>query len=166
MHIGNVLAIYILAFATIALFHGIDFWMEHPDIIHDLHRSHGAASIWDAEQTHRITEAPTAQIHRLRHSDFNGACTKPTRIVTVRMATVAMRVQQYKMLRTATDALIGQQDSGAWSTARSKEYPPLLSLAIALAMIDSMIRVPLNLNDRDITVEDFTSFSLPPSIIS
>ena len=43
----------------------------------------------------------------------------------------------------ATDSLKGKDEHGAWKTARAKEYPFRLSLAIANAMIAAAKRPPV-----------------------
>ena len=68
--------------------------------------------------------------------------------MSVRMSTMATRLRAWQHVVQATGTLKGKDDKGAWRTSRAKEYPRRLSAAIALAMADSVKRIPVSFKDK------------------
>ena len=130
---------------TLASFYGIDAWMEHPDIIEGQHGhlSKGAPSIWFLEAVKRLELLPFVRHHSAPHYKYGGQSVKPTRLFTVRMATLSQRLSQWRHVRHPSQSLRGKNEDGSWRTSRAKEYPRRLSAAIAYAMVDALRRTPV-----------------------
>ena len=124
--------------------------MEHPDVIEGPHGqdSKEAPSVWFLEQLQRLRLLPTITIHHTPHANYGGYSVKPTRIMAVRLGSVATRLKEWQRVVKAVGTLKGKDEKGAWRTSRAKEYPRHLSAAIALAMTDAIKIIPVSFKDK------------------
>ena len=126
---------YTIAFATRALFFGIGAWVEHLGLL-PKHYTYGAPSIWRLEQIQRLAQSPNCRRRQVLHSDFGGESLKPSGLLLLHSdefetheESHACRVQPTKQLKSK------DVEAGAWNTSAANEYPPLLSAALARAMV-------------------------------
>ena len=134
---------YTTAFATLALFCAIGSWVEHPGLL-PKHYTNGAPSMWRLEQIQRLAQSPHCQRRQVLHSDFGGQSMKPTSLLLLHLAEFETHEHSHASKAAPTKQLKGKdKETGAWNTSAAKEYPPLMSAALARAMVDDACRQPI-----------------------
>ena len=96
------------------------------------------------EQILKLIALPNTRRQQVKHSDYAGPASKPTGIFAHRLFTLEQRLLQFKFPVKPRTALKGRDLlTGEWRTAVSKEYPPPLSHALALTMVDEATAAPI-----------------------
>ena len=124
-------------------FCGIGAWVEHPGIL-PKHQLVGAPSIWKLRPIQRLAQSPHCRRRQVLHSDFDGDSMKPTGLLLLRLDQFEAHEITHACKVHPTRQLKGKDEvTGAWNTSAANEYPPLLSAALARAMVDDACRHPI-----------------------
>ena len=140
---ANVLLTYTIAFASLAFFCGIGAWVEHPGLL-SKHQLLGAPSTLKLEPIQRLAQPPHCRRRQVLFSDFGGDSMKPTGLLLLHLDQFEVHEISHACKVHPTRQLKGKDEvTGAWNTSAAKEYPPLLSAALARAMVDDACRHPI-----------------------
>eukprot|EP00438_Fugacium_kawagutii_P019378 Skav207918 [mRNA] locus=scaffold190:418633:423325:+ [translate_table: standard] len=111
--------------------------MEHPGTPADASR----ASVWKTQVHEFIMKAPLARQVPLRQVDYGAASVKPTILRGLQVHGLANGLSAWRLPHsTLPTKQLGGWDvtARAWKTASAKEYPPQLSKAMAISIMDSL----------------------------
>eukprot|EP00438_Fugacium_kawagutii_P021020 Skav228385 [mRNA] locus=scaffold1981:390678:391493:- [translate_table: standard] len=92
-----------------------------------------------------ILRHPSAQLHWILQGFFGSEGPKPTGLLTINMDDLQTFLDQWKVTSTLPHgATTGKDDSGAFNTAKLKEYAPAMCSALAQSFFQALSSVPVD----------------------
>eukprot|EP00438_Fugacium_kawagutii_P032106 Skav212430 [mRNA] locus=scaffold1479:62722:91309:+ [translate_table: standard] len=100
-------------------------------------------TIWRLPIMASILRHPSAQLHWILQGFFGSEGPKPTGLLTINMDDLQTFMEQWKITQTLPHgATTGKDGTGAFNTARLKEYAPAMCSALAQSFFQALLLVP------------------------